>query len=124
MVAAALLPATPVAAQASIPAGGQRCIVTNRIIDKKGYYDNSRVELTNRCPQPVAAYVCIVAVYQTDFRAPCDPRFGGYSSSTFAPNQRISSGVSSSAQAVVSVRECPTGYRLGRGDMSSFPCVR
>lgn len=114
----------PAFAQATVTAGGQSCIVTNRVIEKKGYYDSSRVELTNRCSQPVSAYVCIVAVYQQDTRQPCDPRFGGFSGMKWAPGQKTSSGVSSSAQAVVVVRECPAGYRLGSGNVSGFPCIK
>lgn len=111
-----LPPAVPSArAQDTFPPGGQTCFTTNRIIEKHGYYDSSRVEITNSCKQPVQAFVCVTAVYQQDSRAPCDPQFGSYFRMQLAAGQTRVFSVSSSARAVTSVRECPVGTRVASG---------
>ncbi|WP_066723737.1 hypothetical protein [Sphingomonas pituitosa] len=112
-----ILPPTvpPASAQDTFPPGGQTCFTTNRIIEKHGYYDSSRLEMTNSCTQPVEAFVCVAAVYQQGSRSSCDPQFGSYFRMQLAPGKTRIFGISSSARAVSSVRECPIGTRIASG---------
>lgn len=111
-----LPPAVPSAlAQDTFPPGGQTCFTTNRIIEKRGYYDSSRLEMTNSCNQPVQAYVCVAEVYRDGPRPPCDEKFGSYFRMQLAPGQVRKFGISSSARAAYAIRECPLGSRLANG---------
>lgn len=102
--------AAPALAQASVPAGPPRCLRWNRVIEKQGYYDNSRVEITNSCRQPVYGWQCVVAVYGPGGTG-CDPRFGGFSAVTYAAGQMRQIGIAASANPLVDLRECPAGMR-------------
>lgn len=105
-------PAFPQAA--TVSAGGPNCVQTQAVPSA------SRVDVVNICSAPVSFYMCSKSVFQGI--GSCENY--EYSSYSLSANGRTFSPYTVQGRLVVSVRECPAGYRIGSGNLGGFPCVK